>query len=97
MNTESEVTIDRLVNDSFHYVAARTNGSALCCFAITTCADTVRITDRNTGHYIQRAPSNPLWKAFHHGRYICGMDTIHDAFRALTLADEVGRLHERVV
>lgn len=57
---------------------------------VATCANTVRVIRKDiTNGYIQRdAKEDSLWKVYRNGRYICGMDTPHDGFRAIRLLDE---------
>lgn len=78
---------EALIDEAFKYVSAVTNSSARASLAVTTCADTVRVTDRNTGHFVQRSTSCPLWKCFCHGAYITGRQTIEECFGAMELPE----------
>lgn len=73
-------SIEQLTDELFDY----------SCFTVTTCTDTVRGEKTGYNGYIQRSTDCDLWKVYHAKKgYCCGMDTIHDAFRALQLIDEI--------
>lgn len=56
---------------------------------VTTCADTVRVERKNMPFgYIQTSNSLSLWRVIYQGDYVCGMETVHDAFRVLLLMNE---------
>lgn len=73
-------TIDQLIDEL--YAVKNTS--------VTFCGDFVRGTKEGFNGYIQKGVDCPLWKVYHRNKgYICGMDTVHDAFRALQLTDEL--------
>lgn len=59
---------------------------------ITVCADTVRVEcpDIPDAYIMGLATSVPeWWRAYADGEYLCGMETVRDAFRAIQLARAV--------
>lgn len=58
---------------------------------VTTCANTVRVEhDSVENTFVQKtAGESELWKVFREGNYLCGMETLHDAFRVARLMDEL--------
>ena len=59
---------------------------------ITVCGDTVRVECHDIpGAYIMgTAPAMPeWWRVYADGDYLCGMETVLDAFRAIHLARAV--------
>ena len=56
---------------------------------VTVCGDTVRVTRHDLpGAYIQ-AELPHWWRVYVDGDYLCGMETILDAFRAIQLIREI--------
>jgi len=77
------MAVDDLVNDIFsRYRRELIN--------VTTCANTVRVERKDTtnGYITRDAKEDSLWKVYRNGRYVCGMETPHDAFRVIRLLDE---------
>ena len=59
---------------------------------ITTCGDTVKVEcpDIPDAYIMGLATSMPeWWRVYADGDYLCGMETVRDAFRAIQLARAV--------
>src|SRR5690606_14023118 len=59
--------------------------------SVYVCASTVRVSRNEISGFIQKDADNPdsLWEAFNEKGYLVGMETIHDAFRAIILVEEI--------
>lgn len=57
---------------------------------VETLADTVRVTRHDMSDtFIQKSNGDKLWSVYKGGQLLCGMESVHDAFRASTLAEQV--------
>jgi len=63
---------------------------------VTVCGDTVRVTRHDLpGAYIQAELAH-WWRVYVDGDYLCGMETILDAFRAIQLIREIQGVNNHV-
>ena len=63
---------------------------------VTVCGDTVRVTRHDLpGAYIQGELPH-WWRVYVDGDYLCGMETVLDAFRAIQLIREIQGVNNHV-
>ncbi len=79
--------VDDLVNHIYE-----TMGSYLI-QSVDTIGTMVRVKQKRINGYVQKDATqfNALWESYRHGEYLCSMDTLQDAFRAIELVEKFAK------